>query len=172
MPCLRLPSLYAVPREVGIAQPQIVAVLQMLVVAQDLVLATEVYHLLEIAEDVGVLLLVVPVEPCYLVVLTIGVVVALLRIAHLVARQYHRYALANHEHSKGVLHLPMAQGVDFGVIALAFAATVPAVILVLAVAVFLAVGLVVLFVVRHEIHERKAVVSRDEVDTGLDAATL
>ena len=48
--------------------------------------ATEFYHLFEIAEDVGILLQIVPVEPGDFVVLTIGIVIALLGVAHIVAR--------------------------------------------------------------------------------------
>ena len=118
------------------------------------------------------LLLIVPVEPGDFVILAVGVVVALLRVAHLVAREHHRYALTHHEHRDGVFHLAVAQGDDFRIISITFAATVPTVVVVLAVAVVLAVGLVVLAVIGYQVHEREAVMGGDEVHAGLDAAPL
>ena len=167
-----VPCLDAVPREVGTAEAEVVLVAHVVLVAQHLVQAAETDDVLEVAEDVGVPLQVVPVEPCYLVVLAVGVVVALLRVPHLVAREHHRYSLAHHEHGDGVLHLPVSQLVDVRVVGRALAAAVPAVVVVLAVAVVLAVGFVVLAVVRHEVHHGESVVRGDEVDAGLDAASL
>ena len=167
-----LPGPHPVPGEVGVTEPQIVLVTEVLVVAKHLVLTAEMDDLLEVAEDVGVLLEIVPVEPGDFVVLTIGIVIALLGIAYLVAGQHHRDALAHHQHRDGVLHLPVAQTVDIGIICLPLPAAVPAVIVVLAVAVVFAVGFVVLTVIRHEVHHREAVVRRDEVDAGLDTPTL
>ena len=66
----------------------------------------------------------------------------------------------------------MAQTVDVRIICFALTAAVPAVIVVLAVAVVLAVSLIVLAVIRHEVHHREAIVRCDEVHAGLDAAPL
>ncbi len=105
-----------------------------------------------------------PRVPGDLVVLAIGVVVAALRAADLVAAAQHRNALREQEGGEDVSHLPLAEREDFGVLRRALLAAVPRGIVVGAVAVVLAVGLVVLFVVAHEVVEREAVVGNDEVD--------
>ena len=171
-PRFGMPGLHTMPREVGIAKSEIVAMAQIILIAEHLVLTTEMDDLLEIAEDVGILLQIAPIEPRYLVVLAIGVVVALLGITHLIARQHHGDALADHQHGDGILHLTVAQADDGSIVGFALATTIPAVVMVFAVSVVLAIGLVMFFVIRDEVHERKAVVSRDEVDTGLDATPL
>ena len=142
-----LPSLYAMSGEIGVAEVAVVGVVEVILIAQNLMLAAELDHLFEVAEDVGVLLQIVPVEPRDFIVLTIGVVVALLRVAHFIARQYHGNALTDHQQRDGVLHLTVAQGDDIGVVGRALAAAVPAVVMVFAVTVALAIGLVVLAIV-------------------------
>ena len=66
----------------------------------------------------------------------------------------------------------MTQTVDVRIIRFAFTAAVPTVVMVLAVAVVLAVSLIVLAVIRHEVHHREAIVCRNKVDAGLDAPSL
>ena len=100
-----LPGFHTMPREIRIAQVAIVAMSEMILIAQHLVLTTELDHLFEIAEDVSILLQIIPVEPGNLVVLTISIVVALLGVAHLVAREYHRNTLTDHQQCDGVFHL-------------------------------------------------------------------
>ena len=46
-----------------------------------------------------------PVQPVQLIVVTVGVVVALLGASHLIAHEDHRYALTEHENRYGVLDL-------------------------------------------------------------------
>ena len=58
---------------------------EVILIAQHLMLSTEFDDLLEIVEDIGILLQVIPVEPGYFIVLTIGIVITLLRVSHLVA---------------------------------------------------------------------------------------
>ena len=110
VPALRLPGLDTVPREIRATQVAIVAMGEVLVVAQHLVLTAELDDLFEVMEDVGILLQIIPIEPSDLVVLTVGIVVALLGIAHLVAREYHGDALTDHQQGDGVLHLTVTQG--------------------------------------------------------------
>ena len=70
---------------------------EMVLISQCLMLLAEVDDLLEETEDIGILVDVVPVEPANFIVLAIGIVVAELGVAHLVARQNHRNTLAYHE---------------------------------------------------------------------------
>ena len=128
-------------------------------------------HLHE-AVDVGVALDQPPVEPDDLVVLAVGVVVSLLRPAGLVAHQQHRRAGGQQVDRKEVLDLAISQRLDLGVVGRPLDAAIPARILVGPVAIVLAVRLVVLAVVRDEVVQREAVVTRDEVDAVLGLAFL
>ena len=105
-----------------------------------------------------------PVEPGDVVVLAVAVVVALFALQHLVAAPQHGYTLAQHENGHEVAGLASTQREDRRIVGRAFDAAVPAQIVVVAVAVVLAVGLVVLEVVAHQIPECEAVVAGDEVD--------
>ena len=116
------------------------------------------HHVAEVLVDV------VPVEPRELAVLAVGVVVAVLGAAELVAAEDHRHALRQQQRREDVAPLAGAQGEDLLVVGLALDAAVPRAVVRLAVAVVLAVGLVVLVVVRDEVAQREAVVGGDEVD--------
>ncbi len=113
----------------------------------------------------------VPVHPADLGVLGVGVVVAALGAAHLVAVRQHRHALAEQQGGQEVALLAGPVGQDLRVVGRALDAVVPGPVVALAVVVVLAVGLVVLLVVRHEVAQREAVVGDDEVDAGERATT-
>ena len=112
----------------------------------------------------------VPVQPGELVVLAVGVVVALLGAADLVAGEQHRHALRDEQRGEEVALLPLAQRVDLRVVGLALDAAVPGVVVVGAVPVVLAVRLVVLLVVGDQVVQGEAVVGGDEVDAGVRLA--
>ena len=112
----------------------------------------------------------VPVHPAQLAVLGVGVVVALLGAAELVAVQQHRRALAEQQRGQEVALGPRAQRQDLRVVGRSLDAVVGRAVVALAVVVVLAVGLVVLLVVGHEVAQREAVVRGDEVDLGDRAA--
>ena len=109
---------------------------------------------------------VVPVHPGDLGVLGVGVVVAVLGAAQLVAVQQHRHALAEQQRGEEVALLAGPGLEDLGVVGRALDAVVPGPVVALAVVVVLAVGLVVLLVVGHQVAQREAVVGGDEVDAG------
>jgi len=110
------------------------------------------------------LALQLPVQPAYLVVLAVSVVVAALGAAELVACQQHRRAAGQQQGRQHVLELPGAERVDLGVVGRAFRAAVPAFVVAVAVVVVLAVRLVVLLVVGGPIVQSEAVMRRQEVD--------
>ena len=113
-----------------------------------------------------------PVEPVGLVVLTIGVVVAALCAPHLVTHEHHRHPRGQHGHGEEVLHLSRPQPVDVGIFGRPFHSTVPASVVVGAVAIVLAVRLVVFPVVGNEVVQGEPVVTRHEVDALLGLALL
>src|SRR5215472_13203195 len=93
------------------------------------------------------LVVTLPVEPADLVVLAIGIVVAVLRPAPLIAAAEHRHALRKKEGSQEIPTLPVTQRVDLRIIRRSFDTAIPRVIVVVAVAVVIVVQLVVFFVV-------------------------
>src|SRR5690606_12370572 len=100
----------------------------------------------------------VPVDPADLIVLAIGVVVAVLGAAELVARQQERRAVREHQRRQHVALLALAQLNDRGVVGRPLDAVVPAIVGVVTVLAVLAVGLVVLVVVGGPVVQREAVV--------------
>src|SRR4051794_5847957 len=113
-----------------------------------------------------------PVDPRDLVVLAIGVVVAALGSADLVACQQHGGALGKQQRGQEVAALACAKGEDVGGVRGTFDAVIPTVVAGVAVAVALAVGLVVLVIVRDQIVQREAVMGGDEIDAGPGAASV
>ncbi|CDK01815.1 hypothetical protein MIC448_90005 [Microbacterium sp. C448] len=112
----------------------------------------------------------VPVHPGQLVVLGVPVVVAQLRAAELVAVQKHGHALREHERRDEVPLLPGAHGEHLRVVGRPLDPEIVGAVVRLPVVVVLAVGVVVLVVIAHEITEREAVVGGDEVD-GCDGSS-
>src|SRR5690606_16775891 len=117
-------------------------------------------------------LIQVPVEPCQLVVLAVGIVVAMLGVRQLIAAEEHGHALAEQEGGDEVALLSLAHGDDAGIVGGAFSAAVPALVVVGAVLVVLAVGLVVLLVVADQVLEAETIVGGDEVDAGVGLAAI
>ena len=134
--------------------------------AQDRVVAAQPHHRAGELEERLLVLAEVPVDPRDLVVLAVGVVVALLGAAELVAVADHRHALAEQDRGEEVADLAVAQREDPAVLRRALGAAVPGAVVVVTVVVALAVGLVVLLVVRDEVVEGEAVVRGNEVDRG------
>src|SRR5580704_129600 len=114
-----------------------------------------------------------PANPAGLVILAIGVVIAVLGIADLVAGQDQGNALGEQKAGELIFPQLVAQRVDGGIVGRAFVAAIVAVIVVGAVAVVLAVRLIVLGVVAEEVVERETVMHRDVIDAGaLDAPVM
>ena len=112
----------------------------------------------------------IPVEPTRIVVLAVGIIVAALTTPHLVAHNKHGHTCGQHDGCEKVLHLPVAEPLDFGIVRRTFEAAVPASVVVASVAVALAVFFVVLVVIGDEVVQRKTIVARNEIDTLLDFA--
>ena len=106
----------------------------------------------------------VPVDPRDRVVLAVGVVVAALRAAHLVAGHQHRHAGRQQQRGQQVAQGAPAVGQHLGVVGLALDPVVPAAVVVAPVPVAFGVRVVVLAVVAHQVAQREAVVRRHEVD--------
>src|SRR6202023_1960647 len=84
----------------------------------------------------------------------------------------HGHSAGQHRHREEALYLAGSQLLDGGILRRPLHSTVPAPIVVRPVAVVLAVRLVVLGVVGHEIVEGEAVMTRHEVDALLGLALL
>ncbi len=105
-----------------------------------------------------------PVHPAGVVVLAVTVVVAVLAAQHLVPHQQHGGSHREQGGHHHVLGLTSAQGVDLGILARPLLAVVPAEVVIAAIPVLLAVGLVVFAVVAGPVPQGEAVVAGDEVD--------
>src|SRR5689334_1045812 len=117
-------------------------------------------------EQILLAIVELPVQPGYFVVLAVSVVVAALRVTDFVAGQQHGNTLREKQSREKSSLFLFAKVHDLRIISRAFGAAIPTVVVVRAVAVFFAVGLVVLVVVRHQIVEREAIMARDEIDAG------
>src|SRR6185437_8337663 len=104
-----------------------------------------------------------PVGPRDIVVLAVSVVVAALRAADLVAREQHRNTQRQQQGGEQIALLLVAKRRDRRIVGRPLGPAVPAEITVVAVAIALAIGLVVLLVVRDEIGQREAVMGGDEI---------
>jgi hypothetical protein len=152
------------PTDIGITAADVIRALEMPGITQHRVGFAEGNHVTREAVQARVLVEQSPIEPIEFVVVTVRVVVAELRAAHLIAHQQHGHTLAGQQDGDGVFHLPLTQLVDRRIVGVPFPPVVPAVVVVGAIVVVLAVGLVVFGVVRHEIAKREPVVAGDEVD--------
>src|SRR5439155_25155433 len=108
-----------------------------------------------------------PVQPGGLVVLTVGVVVAVLGVAQLVAAADHRHALGEEQGGDQIPLLAFAEGAASRIVARPLGAAVPAQVIVAAVFVVLAIGFVVFLVVTDQVLQREAIVAGNEVDAGV-----
>src|SRR5208282_5690787 len=106
----------------------------------------------------------VPVEPTGFIVLAVGVVVSALAAPRFVAHQEHGHAQRKEGHGQKVLNLTMPQLFDGGVVGGAFHSTIPTSVVIGAVTIILAVGLVVPLVIGHQVIQGEAVVAGDEVN--------
>ena len=105
-----------------------------------------------------------PIEPTGLVILAVGVVIALLGAAHLVAGGEHGDAAREQQDGRKVAYLPVAERLDRRIVGFTLDAAVPAQVIVDAVAVAFAVGLVVLVVIGDQVVEGEAIVAGYKVD--------
>src|SRR5262249_6532481 len=130
----------------------------------------------EMADEVGEILEVIaemiPVHPAGLIVLAVGVVVAALRIADLVAGEQQRRALRQQHAGELVAAQPPPQPEDGGIVGRTLMAAIVAVVVVGAVAIVLAVRQIVFLVVGKEIGERETVMHRDVVDGSTRSAAV
>src|SRR5262249_16233763 len=108
--------------------------------------------------------LIEPVDPGYLVVLAVRVVVPTLGASELVPMTNHRNALGEKQRRKKIPDLPLPQLVHRRIVGRSLDPAVPTQVVVLAVAVVLEIRLVVLVVVAHQIRHREAVVRGHEID--------
>src|SRR5947208_16431829 len=93
------------------------------------------------------LFVTLPVKPTDVVVLTIGVVIAVLCSTPLISAAEHRHALGEEECRAKIAALPVAPRVNLRLIGRAFGAAIPGLTIVIAVALRVANQLVVLFAV-------------------------
>lgn len=77
------------------------------------------------AKQIGVLLRQGPVKPTYLIVLTVGIVIAPLRPSYLITHDEHRLPSREQQNREEVAHLSLAQGFNLGIVCPPFHAAIP-----------------------------------------------
>ncbi len=122
----------------------------------------EVAH--ELAQHLVFRTKLLPFQPGDVVILAIGVVVAALGVADLVAGEQHRHPQRQEQRGEQVAFLLVAQADDRRIISRSFDPAIPAEVRLVTVAVVLAIGLVVLVVVADQVVQRETVMGGDEVD--------
>src|SRR6478609_128689 len=106
---------------------------------------SELYQSSRELKKLILLFVTLPVEPTDLVVLTIGVVVAVLCPSPFIPAAEHQHALGKKQCREKIATLPVAQTVNVRIIGQTFHAAIPRLIIVVAIAVFVVVQLVMLF---------------------------
>src|SRR6516164_6356497 len=101
-------------------------------------------------EDVAILSEQAPIEPRNFAVVAKRVVVAILRAPNLVAHQQHWCPRRKERYGEKILDLTSPEALGFWITYQSLAATVPAEVVIHAVAVILTVGFVVLTIERHQ----------------------
>src|SRR5580692_2981094 len=109
------------------------------------------------ALDLIVLFKQAPVKPAHLIILAIGVVIAALGSAKLIAAEQHGNAARDKKSQQKILDQADAHALDSGILARPFHATIVAVIGVVSVTVELAIFVIVLFLVTNQIVQCEAV---------------
>src|ERR1700740_2211515 len=99
-----------------------------------------------------------PIKPIAFVVLTIGIVVAVLRSTDLIAHQEHRQTKREHHDSEEILHLTISTFLNFRGIGRTLNATIPAAIVVCTITIIFSIGLIVFPVIRNQVVEGESVV--------------
>src|SRR5712675_49280 len=117
---------------------------------------SELYQFSRELKKLILLFVTLPVKPTDIVVLTIGVVVAVLCPTPLISAVEHRHALGKKQCREKIAALPVAQHVNLRLIGRTFDAAIPRLIIIVAVAVF--------FVVADQVVQCKSIVGCNEVD--------
>mmetsp|Transcript_25904 Transcript_25904/g.64726 ORF Transcript_25904/g.64726 Transcript_25904/m.64726 type:complete len:232 (+) Transcript_25904:1190-1885(+) len=105
-----------------------------------------------------------PLEIIQAAILAPRVVVAVFRVANLIAHDKHRDASRHEQGNHEVLHLAQPKLVHFTVASSSFFAAVPAFVVIIAVIVVFAVLFVVFPIIRDDVHQGKPIVCDDEID--------
>src|SRR6266699_7077337 len=124
---------------------------------------SELYQFSSELKKLILLFVTLPVKPTDVVVLTIGVVGAVLCPTPLIPSAEHRHALGKKQCREKIATLPIAQHVNLRVIGRTFDAAIPRLIIIVAVAVLVAIQLVVFFVVADQVVQGESIMGCHEV---------
>jgi hypothetical protein len=132
----------------------------------------EINHSGVVVEEFRVRVQTIPVNPADFIILAVGIIVAVLRVSHFITGENHGNALADQQYAGCIFDLFETQALDAGIIGLSFRTAIPAVVVVVTVTVEVTVGLIVLVIVRHQIHQGKSVMSGDKIDRSVQASAV
>ena len=121
-------------------------------------------HVLVEPEKIPVETHIIPVQPGYVVVLTVTIVIPVLGVSEFVTGQDHRRAAAAHQDRDGIAHHLEAKVLDHGIVCRTLHPAVPAAVVIGTVCIVPAVCLIVLMIVGEKVVEGKAVMAGDKID--------
>src|SRR4051794_11652016 len=127
-------------------------------------LFSELYQSSRELKKLILLFVTFPVKPTEFVVLTISIVITLLCPTPFISAAEYRHPLGKKQCGEKIAALPVAQIINLRIIARTFNAAIPRLIIVIAVAIFVVVQFVVLFVVADQVDQCKSIVDCNEVD--------
>ena len=132
---------------------------QRLVVVKHMQILHQMNNLLNKAQEVFLLVELIPVEPASFVILTVCIVVATLRSQHFIAHEQHWHPLRKRPDRQRIFSLSQPQPLNGRIVGWPFRAAVPAIVFICAIPIVFTVGFVMLLVIAQQIVEGKSVVA-------------
>ena len=120
----------------------------------------------EIKKTQGVLCCA-PVHPADFIILAVGIVIAVLGIAALIALIQHRRALCQHIHQHKIAHLAISQRTYLLTLRFALKSAVPAAVIVIAITIVFTIGFVMFPVITDEVVQRETFITGDVMDIAM-----
>ena len=114
-----------------------------------------------------ILLHTLPVNPSYLVVLAIRIIISVLGISYLISTINQRHSLAEQHHKKRISYLTFSHLTDLQLSAWPFHATVPGIIITAAILIILLIGFIMSVIIGYHIIQGKAILTGHVVDNSV-----
>ena len=151
-------------RDIRTANPPFVRKMERYRIGNNRMLSSESSHLLYKLDFPMVGFLIFPIKPAGGVILTVGVIITVLGISHLIPRPQERYPLGQKQHHDTVPEPLASLAVHVCLTGRSLHAAVTAEVPVTAIQIVLSVRLIVLVIVHKQICQRKTIISRYEIN--------
>ena len=129
-------------------------------------------HFFEETVKLPIFFQTIPVQPGYLIILTVRVIISKTGVTKLIPGKKHRRSAAAHQRHAGIFYHLEAQFLYLRIRCLTFCATVPATIIVTSICIVPTIIFVVLFVIGIKVPKRKTIVTGKKIDRRVIALIL